>query len=212
MKKSQIVSGMNFGTEFLTCLYRQVLEIGGTEEQMFQKMKTGSTLIKKWARDIVSKPSLNYLTLIIDNIPIATQPFQSDSFFKNGPVKLQLSHNFMNWILKVIPDSIPAFEGILRQTQFSKNMYDFEILAELGHPKPFSLSEFTAILSYLLTKQLKGEEGTLFVNGFVNVFYVQLEHGRVVVVNAYWGRDEWSLGATGLGNDVWRGHCIFSRG
>ncbi len=54
MKKSVMVSGMNFGTEFLTNLYKEVVKKGGTEEMVFESLKTGSDLIPRIAEMIVS--------------------------------------------------------------------------------------------------------------------------------------------------------------
>ena len=54
MKKQLVVSGLNFGSEFFTTLYKKVMKFGGTEEQVFDAMKTESPLIEKWAEDIVA--------------------------------------------------------------------------------------------------------------------------------------------------------------
>ncbi len=162
----------------------------------------------------MTQKKLKHLQLITDSIPIITPSFQRDSFFKNGPVKLYIWDSFRDRILKAIPDTIPAYEGSLRQTQLSKNMYDSEILTELGHPKPFSLLEFTAILSHLLMKQPEGEEGKLLVNGYATIFYVELEDGRVVAVYAGWraGARAWSLRAFAFGAGFWYGgDRVFSR-
>jgi len=217
MKKSVMVSGMNFGTEFLNSLYKEVIRLGGNEEQIFTALKTNSKTIPEIAKLIVgtSKLALQYLRLIADGITIVTQPFKKDSFFtKNGPVKLYFWDTFTNWILKAIPNEIPAFEGILSQTELTKSMNDSEILNELNNPKPFTIPEFVAILRDLLTKQVNGESGRLLTNGYANIFYVQLADGRVVVVYASWvalGRG-WYLHANGVGDDRWNdGNRVFSR-
>lgn len=54
MKKSSMVSGMNFATEFLNSLYKEVLELGGTEEEIFTALKTGNKTIVEFAKLIVS--------------------------------------------------------------------------------------------------------------------------------------------------------------
>ncbi len=196
------------------------LEKAGLNEELSQKIieSKGNVLAKKMIEAVTatvgSSPALKYLKPITNSIPIATQPFQRDSFFKNGPVKLYLWDSFKDLILKAIPDLVPAFQGNLRSTQLSKNMYDSEILTELGHPKPFSLLEFTAILSHLLMKQPEGEEGKLLVNGYATIFYVELEDGRVVAVYAGWraGARAWSLRAFAFGAGFWYGgDRVFSR-
>src|SRR3990167_3549470 len=55
MKKSLMVSGMNFATEFINGLYKAVVKLGGNEEQMFDALKTGSEFISKCAELIVQK-------------------------------------------------------------------------------------------------------------------------------------------------------------
>ena len=67
MKKSVMVSGMNFGTEILNNLYRSVIKAGGTEEQIFEKLKTGSPLYDKWAEDIIGN---------------TTHPFSGNEYLK----------------------------------------------------------------------------------------------------------------------------------
>lgn len=54
-KKSAMVSGMNFATEFITDLFKAVVKLGGTEEQIFESLKTGSEFISKCAEMIVQK-------------------------------------------------------------------------------------------------------------------------------------------------------------
>ncbi len=217
MKRVLMISGMQFGTEFLTNLCKEVIRRGGTEEKIFESLKTGSDLIPKFAEMIVGakKLTLKYLKLIADNITVKTDNFSKDSFFKeNGPVKLYFGSNFRNWILKAMPDEIPAFEGALLKTQLVKYMCDSEILAELGNPKPFTISEFSAIIRELFLKQPNGEGGIFLNNGYANIFFIQLENGRVVAVRVRWDSDdrEWCLGVDDLYDDRWfGGYCVFSR-
>lgn len=211
---------MCFGTEFLTNLHREVVKKGGKEEDIFEALKTSSDLIPKFVEMIIEttnrgkRLSLNHLKLIADNIAIKTDSFSKDSFFKNGPVKLYFWDGFKNQILKAIPDSISAFEGVLRKTQLTKSMFDLEILAELNNPQPFTASEFAAVIRELLSKQPKGENGQLLNNSYANIFYVKLEDARVVAVRVYWGSGVrgWILRVCGLDGDGWDGgSCVFSR-
>ena len=209
---------MLFGAEFFTELHKEVVKLGGSEENMFEKMKTGTGLAKEMAKLIVTgakKLALKSLKLVADGIAIATKAFTKDSFFKkNGPVKLYFGDNFKNWVLSIIPDSIPAFERKLLKTQLTESMYDSAILNELGQPKPFTAGEFVAIIHDLLTKQPNGESGTLLNNGYANIFYVQLEDGRIVAVDVFWDSDdrEWHLNADDLDDIQWSdGRCVFSR-
>ncbi len=220
MQKSKLVGGMLFGAEFFTEVYKEVVKLGGNEERMFERMKTGTGLAKEVAKLIVAgtngakKLALKSLKLITDGIAIATESFTKESFFgKKGPVKLWLGSNFEQWVLPLIPETIEAFQGTLTQTKLTKYMLDSEILTELGHPEPFTPGEFAALIRDLLTKQPKGEEGTLLMNGYANVFYVQLE-GRVVAVRVLWSSDGrgWGLDAFGLDDYRWfGGRCVLSR-
>lgn len=158
---------------------------------------------------------LKNLKLIAGGIAIATESFAKEGFFtKNGPVKLYFWDNFANWILKAIPETVPAFQGKLTKTQLTESMYDSAILNELGNPKPFTVGESVAIIRDLLTKQPNGESGELQNNGYANIFYVQLENARVLAVYVHWYSDYrgWGLGAHDLDDDQWFvGYCVFSR-
>ncbi len=219
-KKSSIFAALMFIVDFFSSLLKELKKRNVSEDQIFDALKDKKDLIPQMAEKIAdlivgaSKFALKHLQLITDQIPISIQPFQRDSFFKNGPVKLYIWDSFRDRILKAIPNLVPAFQGNLQSTQLSKDMRDSEILEELGHPKPFSLLEFSSILSYLLMKQPEGEEGKLLVNGYATIFYVELEDGRVVAVDARWGDDDraWILDAYVLDGAFWReGYRVFSR-
>lgn len=159
--------------------------------------------------------ALKSLKLIEDGIAVVGEVFKKSSFFTaDGSVKLWFGDNFKKWILSAIPDSIPAFQGKLLKNQLTEYMYDSAILKELGQPNPFTVGEFAAIIRDLLSKQPKGEGGTLVVNNYTNIFYVQLEDGRVVAVSVRWDADdrEWRLGASDLDDVRWAGgHDVFAR-
>lgn len=222
MAKSEMVRGMLFGAEFFIQLHKKVVKLGGSEEAMYAKMKDES-FIEQTAKLIVAgvngakKLALKALKLVTDNIQITTEPFTKNSFFKkNGPVvKLYFHSNFEEWILNAIPDVIPAFTSTLTKTQLTTSMWDSQILAELQNPKPFTITEFAAILRDLLTRQSNGEDGTLLTNGSKNIFYIQLENGRVVIGRVRWffGGRGWECFADRLdADDLWHGSgCVFSR-
>ncbi|MDI6734190.1 MAG: hypothetical protein QMD50_01710 [Patescibacteria group bacterium] len=63
--KSIMISGMHFGTEFLTNVYKKVLEKGGTEELIFNAMKTESGLAEKIA-DLIVDTSRNVPHIFAD--------------------------------------------------------------------------------------------------------------------------------------------------
>ena len=167
-----------------------------------------------WA--LLAKKSLEVLKLIEGGIQIVAESFAKDSFWKqDGPVKLYFWGNFEKLVLKAIPDAIPAFSGMLMKTMLTKQMWDSEILAELQNPTPFTIAELAAILLNLLMNQPNGEEGILLKNGYANIFYAQLEDGRVVAVSVRWDSDdcEWRCDASDLATNVrWDiGDCVFFR-
>ncbi|MDI6734170.1 MAG: hypothetical protein QMD50_01605 [Patescibacteria group bacterium] len=215
MKKSMVVSGMNFGTEFISNLYKAVIKRGGTEEQMFDAMKTNSGLTETVADLIVGikKLALKYLALVQRGISIATEMFPKRSFFSDGP-KLYFWNNFKNWVLSEIPEIIPAYTGTLSKYTLTKGMDDAEIQGELGNQKAFTVPEFAAIIKDLIGKQPKGEKnGILLNNGYANIFYVKLANKTVVAVNVRWlgGDREWHFRANALDRVRWDdGDCVFS--
>lgn len=134
-------------------------------------------------------------------------------FFLDESVKLFLGSTFRNWVLRAVPDAVPAFQGTLLRTQLTKKyMYDSAILEELGNPRPFTILEFVAIIRDLFLKQPNGKEGALINNGHANIFFVQLG-SRVVTVympwdSAYYG---WFVDVFVLGVGRWRaGSYVFS--
>lgn len=160
------------------------------------------------------KHTLKYLKLVAEGIIVSVGSLTKDSFFSNGPVKLYFWDNFRSWILSAIPDSIPAFSTTLSSFTLTRNMYDRDILTELGNPTPFTVSEFAAIMKGMLSKQPQGEPGDLLTDGYANIFYVKLDDGRVVAVLVHWYADypEWNCYAHDFDNDRWsEGNQVFVR-
>lgn len=99
MKKSVMVSGMNFATEFLNNLYKEVVKIGGNEEQIFTALKTGSKAIPEIAKlivgvakevlqslsDLIILLKLDYVNL---NITESNFPAQPEDAEKNKEYKV----------------------------------------------------------------------------------------------------------------------------
>lgn len=198
-----------------TPLLQEVKKLGGNRNTIQNAFKKGSKSLPEIARLIVGtkKLTLKYLALVQENIQIAGEAFSKPSFFLNGP-KLYLWDNFKNRVLSEIPDLIPAFTGSVIKTQLTKNMTDAEIQAELGNPTPFTVPEFAAIISNLIGKQPKGENGILLNNGYANIFYVKLANGSVVAVFVGWfgGDRGWYFTAVSLDSGLWfGGRCVFSR-
>ncbi len=142
------------------------------------------------------RSSLKYLELITDNIAIKTGVVSKDLLFKNGQVGFYLKDDFRNQILKVIPGLIPGFNGFLQKTRLTVNMFDPTILGELNKSRLFTLSEFAAIICWLISRQPNSEDGRLLDKAHSNIFYVKLKRACVIAVNVSWipiGRCYWLL-------------------
>jgi len=218
-RKSLVMSALMFVVDFFSALFKELKKRGVTEERIFDALKSKDDLISQMAEKIADvivgtkNLALKYLTLVERGISVTTGAFSKSSFFANGP-NLYLWDNFKNWVLTEIPDTIPAFEGKLSKFSLTKKMYDSEIQTELGNPNSFSVTEFAAIVKDLVSRQPKGESGTLLNNGYANIFYVVLANTRVVAVRMRWsaGDREWSFSAFDLDDVHWGDeYCVFSR-
>lgn len=202
-----MISGMNFGTEILNNLYKAVIRIGGTEEQIFEKTKTGSSLYEKWAKDIVGSVfNLKHLKILEEGIKVRCKGFnKKDLFSSTGPIKLYFGNNFQNLVLPEIADIIPASEKILSSLDLTESMHDFAIREEVGELNVVSATEWAQEFIPLLLDQPVGQGGRLLSNGYSNIRYVKLNSGKIVVVHAYWNADyrKWSLTAYELGDYRW---------
>jgi hypothetical protein len=167
-------------------------------ETKFRKLQK-----KNKRRCLMVQKCLESLKLVEDSIEVKSKPFAKSSFFKEkGPVRLSMSGNFMELILKETPESIPAFEGKMSKFRLTRHARSPKILKELGRPQPFTFEEFAAIIRTLLLKQRRGQIGHLFADNFlkndnhVNIFY--LKKGRYmfeVFVRWYSFHSYWHLGA-----------------
>lgn len=191
-------------SECLAGLRTRTQKAGVSEERFGEVIESEAFLDK--CSDLIASLS-KHLTLVANSIAVQVDSFTKTSFFTNGPMKLRFWDNFTSWILSAIPKIIPAYTGTLSSFTLTKNMYDKDILAELGNPTPFTVSEFAAIIKDLLTKQPTGNPGDLLTNGRANIFYVKLEDERTVAVRVYWSADlrEWYCHAFGLDDGGWDG-------
>lgn len=185
--KSAVVAGMQFGSEFLSNVCKNVLRLGGTTEMVFDVMKTDGELAEIVAARIVSRATNvkqfmpRALKVIRDGISVSTDSFTKDSFFKKSSVKFQFGTNFKKWILDAIPETVPGFDGKLAQTQLTKSLNDFEILEKLGNPV-FSVPVFAAILKSIIKDQPNVELGARSTT----IFYVNLGICVVAVRMFFW--------------------------
>lgn len=134
------------------------------------------------------------------------------SFFQNkGPVKLLFGNNFTNLILSQLPKEFPKPPQSTKNI-LPRNMNDNEIISAYKI-QPYSVFELFAVLYDKIIKQKNGESGELSITTY-NLFYVQLNNGRVVVVHVYWYSVYrlWGLYAVGLDAYWWNAvFYVFSR-
>ena len=90
-----------------------------------------------------------------------------------------LAENFRNNFLEMIEENLPA--GALRVHKLLKSSVDKLIIAELGEH-----DTYLADLWMMLEKQPNGEEGSLLVNGWSNIFYIKSKNSQLWAVYAYW--------------------------
>ena len=146
---------------------------------------------------------------------IVSDKFQHRAKDEMG-IKTYLYDNFASWIINPMKGEKVSLAAPLKLEKFKleKAMHDTEIQKELGNPGPIHITQFLPLLWTMLVKQANGEEGDLLVNGYANIFHVELENGPVVAVDAFWFAvdREWILDAYELdyvyGWDD--GRCFFS--
>ena len=94
-----------------------------------------------------------------------------------------MGDNFNRVFLNFVEENVP--DATLAVSRLERNSPDASILTELGDKAKTKLAH----LFQLMEKQSKGEEGVLFVNGYVNIVYVEDDNGTVWAVGAYWNPD-----------------------
>ncbi|MCX6739520.1 MAG: hypothetical protein NT098_05770, partial [Candidatus Parcubacteria bacterium] len=105
--------------------------------------------------------------------PLA-KTFVSKSFFRddNPDVKLYIWGGFKNRILPSTGKVSKQPAATIVSFDLTKPMYDREIRAELPENHVFAIEDLW-IIADIISRQPKGESGTLLNNGYANLFYVQ---------------------------------------
>lgn len=146
------------------------------------------------------------LEKVEENIVVKTTGIDPKEFFKDRE-GLYVSSSFEERILEKA-EKIDAAEFNLDSFKLLKYSDDADIEKELPEKHIFTESEVCAVISELISKQPKGEKGTLDNAGKWNLFYTT---SCVVGVSwrSYGGR--WDVYAWGRGGDEWRsGGRVFS--
>ncbi len=152
----------------------------------------------------------------IATVTVAAFSAETSKFFvsgKNGITKIWMSEEFQNRVKKFLPKQISCTDGQLASFDLSENMYDSQILPELGNPPHRKMSEVVAQAASLVSKQPNGENGSLLTNGYANIFYgLSDDDGRVLVLGVRWYDGKWRWYCRGLGEiGVWlAGVRVFS--
>lgn len=119
-------------------------------------------------------------------------------FFTN---KFWLSDRFKELVQESSPtEPMPLYGSVLDTSRSDADLLEANGLVDLSS------------LAALLKKQPKGEEGSLLINGYANLFYVQ-SAGEVVVVGVCWRSDrrQWLVCAYRLDGYRWSaGYRVFS--
>lgn len=179
-------------------------KLGGIEG--IQRFLRGELEVKEVVEKAVEKIA-DLLTFISCVTVAATQKFVAKDFF--NPKKFYLGDNFKAWFLGKIEE--PQAEMELRRHTLLRRSRDLPIITELGGEEKgeTTLSQIAS----LIANQANGEEGTLLVNGYANIFYVRDINGVLRTVDAFWYGGRWRLRAYPLEDpDEWNdGHQVFSR-
>jgi hypothetical protein len=157
---------------------------------------------------------------ILDMIGIVKTSATSERFVAKDMFKLKkdrgicsyLDDNFESWFLAgegKVENAIP--EGELRYGKLTKVSVDDPIIEELGGETKAETA-LTEMFD-LMSKQPKGEEGTLLTNGYANIFYVRDLSGVLRAVFVLWNDDGWHVDAYSVeGLHAWSdGRRVFSR-
>ena len=122
---------------------------------------------------------------------------EKEKFFimgENGITKMWMSNEFISRVKNFLPATISAVKNAFDSFDLTENMYDSQIMPELGNPLLPKMSVLIASVASMVAKQSKGETGLLLTNGYANIFYgVSDEDGRTLVlyVSRYDGKWRW---------------------
>lgn len=217
MARAEIVCELPFAAEFFTNVEKELEELGGTKEDVYEWMKTESEGARWLAQKIFSdkKSASKRLILKQQGISIVSETFHKSSFFSIfGFADLRYWKNFIDLVMSEIPEVIPAFTGTLSKYCLTEKMNDIEIQGRLRNFEPFTVCEFATIIRDLVLRQLDGVSGILLNNGRANIFYVKLSDGTVVALLIYWsGKNHWwSFDVRDLDSKPWYNNVrVFSR-
>jgi hypothetical protein len=127
-------------------------------------------------KKILENPKGLMLVLSGIEIPDVTE-FVVLDYFK----KFKIPEDLMELISKHMPAKVSLKAQTLNKFRVIINMWDSAILAEMGNPKPYKLSEFLSLAKCLINQQpITKKYQILSFGGNLNVFYVNILSGQKV--------------------------------
>lgn len=142
-----------------------------------------------------------------DKIVVSAGAKDPKDFFvtKKG---LYIWSDFKDRVLDKAEPVDPSKEFLFESYDLKESAEDAVIESNLPKKHIFTESEVSAVVSGLIAKQSKGEEGDLLNNGYANLFYTP---SFVVGVSWNAGLGEWGVGAWDRGALEWgAGGRVFS--
>lgn len=141
------------------------------------------------------------LDTVQDKITVETpKDFKPDEFFKSGD-NLYVSSDFTNSVVKKSAEPFAESRDV-SSWKLLVSANDATIESALQEEHIFSENEVSAILASLISKQLKGEDGTLLNDGSWNLFYTP---EFVVCVRWDSASRRWRVNAWGRDDGAWGG-------
>ena len=211
---SSIVSGMGVAVAIVDGLMKAAKRAGLLDEAIHNLARPENPenegLFDKFVELLAQKVSnlLEFLNTV--TIPAATDQLVAKEKLVIGQNGIGYwGDNFKKWFGGKVEES--QAEVTLRRYQLKKWSRDLPIINELGGEEEAETT-LSAIHS-LISRQTKGEAGTLLTNGYASIFYVRDIDGVLRAVSVYWCGGGWDLNADALGNPSgWRGGIqVFSR-
>lgn len=174
--------------------------------------KTAVALFAEAVKNRTKTTTTKLLEFVTSVTVPSSKRFAAADHFKHGEVvdgvQCYLWDNFKKQFGTKVEENVEECE--IRIHTLLAPARDLPIRAEMGEEREETK---LAHLWYLLTLQPNGKAGALLTNGSANIFYIRDTENILWAVCAYWFGDEWSLGASSVGNpNGWsEGHRVCSR-
>ncbi|MDP1706695.1 MAG: hypothetical protein Q8L36_02640 [bacterium] len=182
----------------------------------------GGTISRESSEDLVeSEPILESpLLAAVTTLTIPALPkFDANKFFTSGVFRRKQSKvkfwgfgdNFKSKFFNKVEG--PTAELKIQMAKLNRSSKDSPIIKALGNDKAkikLTLGQF----AWLLEQQPDGKSGTLLINGWWNIFYIEDDEGTLWAVCADWYAGYgWHVAADAFGNpSEWDGdYLVFSQ-